>query len=195
MGEGEIWSSNTGCSSNIVFFRRFKNIFRTLFSLGVSVCTHTREVEHQRCSRTGRVQKIQNFKEKTQYLMNTLYSFQNFPSDGDNRAQLSYYLLKILSTIFISRLWVNVLQKYCFSSIFFVSFHPYWSPLPYYFRVMHILFRFNLSHPMSIQPSVQSCNLNHGTVTVLPGTTVSPVSWNNQFFLIIIWAKYFFDFG
>ena len=42
-----------------------------------------------------------------------------------------------------------------FSSIFFVSFHPYWSPLPYYFRVMHILFRFNLSHPMSIQPSVQ----------------------------------------
>ena len=28
-----------------------------MFSLGVSVCTHTRQVEHQRCSRTGRVQK------------------------------------------------------------------------------------------------------------------------------------------
>ena len=29
-----------------------------LFSLGVSVCTHARQVEHQRYSRTGRVQKI-----------------------------------------------------------------------------------------------------------------------------------------
>ena len=28
-----------------------------MFSIGVSVCTHTRQVEHQRCSRTGRVQK------------------------------------------------------------------------------------------------------------------------------------------
>ena len=37
-----------------VFLEDFK-IFRTLFSLGVSVCTHTRQVEHQRCSRTGRV--------------------------------------------------------------------------------------------------------------------------------------------
>ena len=40
-----------------MFFRRFQYIFRTLFSLGVSVCTHARQVEHQRCSRTGRVQK------------------------------------------------------------------------------------------------------------------------------------------
>ena len=40
-----------------MFFRRFQYIFRTLFSLGVSVCTHTRQVEHQRCIRTGRVQK------------------------------------------------------------------------------------------------------------------------------------------
>ena len=39
-----------------VFFEDFK-IFRTLFSLGVSMCTHTRQVEHQRCSRTDRVQK------------------------------------------------------------------------------------------------------------------------------------------
>ena len=54
-------------------FSDILKIFRTLFSLCVSVCTHTRQVEHQRCSRTGRVQKIHSFKEKTQYLMNTLY--------------------------------------------------------------------------------------------------------------------------
>ena len=40
-----------------------------LFLFSLSVCAHTRQVEHTRCSRTGRVQ---NFKEKTQYLMNTL---------------------------------------------------------------------------------------------------------------------------
>ena len=39
-----------------VFSEDFK-IFRTLFSLGVGVCTPTRQVEHQRCSRTGRFQK------------------------------------------------------------------------------------------------------------------------------------------
>ena len=38
-------------------FSEFLKIFRTLFSLGVSVCTHTRQVENQRCSRTGRVEK------------------------------------------------------------------------------------------------------------------------------------------
>ena len=43
------------------------------FPLGVSVCTHIRQVEHQRCTRTGRVQKNHKIKEKTQYLMNTLY--------------------------------------------------------------------------------------------------------------------------
>ena len=36
----------------------------SLFSLCVSVCTPTRQVEHQRCSRTGRVKKSQSFKEK-----------------------------------------------------------------------------------------------------------------------------------
>ena len=61
----------TGCSFNIVFFfQRFLNILDSglsLFSLGISV-------ENQRCSRTGRVMKNHdNFKEKTQYLMNTLY--------------------------------------------------------------------------------------------------------------------------
>ena len=38
-------------------FSKLFEIFRTLFSLGVSVCTLTRQVEHQRCNRTGRVQK------------------------------------------------------------------------------------------------------------------------------------------
>ena len=59
----------TGCSLNIVsFFRKFQNIFRTPASLGFPVlCTRTIkwQVENQRCSRTGRVQKkSQNFKEK-----------------------------------------------------------------------------------------------------------------------------------
>ena len=67
----------TGCLLNIVFFsRRFSNIpdsGLSLFSLGVSVCTHTKQVEHQRCRRTGRVRISQHFKGKTQYLMNTLY--------------------------------------------------------------------------------------------------------------------------
>ena len=42
------------------FFRRFYNIpdsCLSLFSLGLSVCTHTRQVEHHGCSRTGNVQK------------------------------------------------------------------------------------------------------------------------------------------
>ena len=52
----------------VFFFKDSKFILDSglsLFSLGVSVCTHTRQIEHQRCSRTGRVQKkSQNFKEK-----------------------------------------------------------------------------------------------------------------------------------
>ena len=36
----------------------------SVFSLGVSVCTHTRQVEHPRCSRTGRVQKIHKISRK-----------------------------------------------------------------------------------------------------------------------------------
>ena len=53
---------STGCLLNIVFF---PDIFILIFfsvSLGGSVCTHTRQVEHKRCSRTGRVQK-NHFKE------------------------------------------------------------------------------------------------------------------------------------
>ena len=39
------------------FFSKDFRIFRTLFSLGVSVNTQTRQVKHQHCRRTGRVQK------------------------------------------------------------------------------------------------------------------------------------------
>ena len=49
------------------FFRFFKNIPASglsLFSLGVSVCTHTRQVPHQRCTRTSRVQKNHNILRK-----------------------------------------------------------------------------------------------------------------------------------
>ena len=46
-----------------VFSGDFK-IFLTLFSLSVSVCTHTRQVENQRCSRTDRVQKNHNILRK-----------------------------------------------------------------------------------------------------------------------------------
>ena len=52
-----------------VFSELFK-IFRTLFSLCVSVCTHTRPALLQNW------QSLENhkfFMEKTQYLMNTLY--------------------------------------------------------------------------------------------------------------------------
>ena len=44
----------------LCFFRSFKNISDSglsLFSLGVSVCTLARQVGHQHCSRSGRVQK------------------------------------------------------------------------------------------------------------------------------------------
>ena len=49
---------HTGCSLNIVFFSKilkYSGFCFSLFSLVVSVCT--RQVEHQRCSNTGRVQK------------------------------------------------------------------------------------------------------------------------------------------
>ena len=53
--------------------------FQTLFSLGVSVCKHSRQVEHQRCSRNGIVQKNHKILwKKPQYLMNTLY-YKNTP--------------------------------------------------------------------------------------------------------------------
>ena len=53
------------------FFRIFKNIPNSVFPQCQCVCTHTRQVENQRCSRTGRVQK--NHKILRKFLMNTLY--------------------------------------------------------------------------------------------------------------------------
>ena len=72
----------TGCSLNIVFFFEYFKIFRTLFSPGVSVCKHTRQVEHQRCSRTGRVQKNPKFSGK-----NTI--FNEHPVAADNAADVT----------------------------------------------------------------------------------------------------------
>ena len=51
---------DTGCSLDIVFFLKilkYSGLWPSAVSLCVSVCTHTRRLEHQRCSRTGRVQK------------------------------------------------------------------------------------------------------------------------------------------
>ena len=55
----------TGSSSNIVFFLKILE-YSGLWSFSVFprcqfVYTHTRHVEHQRCSRTGKVQKNQKF--------------------------------------------------------------------------------------------------------------------------------------
>ena len=54
----------TGCSLDIVFFPKILNIpdsGLSLFFFDVSMCTHTRQVEHQRRSRTDRVQKNETF--------------------------------------------------------------------------------------------------------------------------------------
>ena len=56
-----------------VFFLKileYSGLWSFSVSLGVSVCTHTRQVENQRCSS----EKSQHFKKKIQYLMNTLYA-------------------------------------------------------------------------------------------------------------------------
>ena len=45
---------------NIVFFQKildYSELWSFSVSLGVSVCTHTMQLEHQRGSRTDRVQK------------------------------------------------------------------------------------------------------------------------------------------
>ena len=68
-----LWEKPTGCSLNIVFFPKIFKYSGLCFP-SVSVCVHT----HQ-AGRTPALQqnwqsseKPQNFKEKTQYLMNTL---------------------------------------------------------------------------------------------------------------------------
>ena len=54
---------DTGCSLNIVFFPKILK-YSGLCSPSVSVCVHTRQVEHHRCSRTGIVQKNYNILRK-----------------------------------------------------------------------------------------------------------------------------------
>ena len=57
-----------GVFINIVFFRKFENVFRTLASLGVYTGLQDLptklQVEHQRCSRTGRAMKNHNILRK-----------------------------------------------------------------------------------------------------------------------------------
>ena len=52
----------------------------SLFSLCVSVCTHNRQVEHQRCSRTGRVKKNHKILRKKTYIREN--SRQKRPADA-----------------------------------------------------------------------------------------------------------------
>ena len=70
------------------------------FSVGVSVCTHTRQVEHQGCSRTGRVQKIQkNLRKKTLFDQHPVQPF--------------YLKIFVAGSEFnISKVNLNVVPKY-----------------------------------------------------------------------------------
>ena len=64
----------TGCSLNIVFFSENFKIFRSLvFLSSPSVYTHKAGRKTSAAAELAEFRKIQNFKEKTQYLMNTLY--------------------------------------------------------------------------------------------------------------------------
>ena len=80
---------DTGCSLNIVFFSKFfkcSGLCLSLFSLCISTCTQTRQVEHQRCSRTGRVQKNHKILRK-----NTI--FNEHP-------------IQIYDILFLIRIWI-----------------------------------------------------------------------------------------
>ena len=88
-----------------VFFRFFENILDSglsLFSLCVSVCTHSRQVEHQRCSRTGRVQKIHRNLRK-----NTIFNEHPVDNVRDSWSFLTGFLPYLTSVL--SR-YVNALQ-------------------------------------------------------------------------------------
>ena len=71
-----IRSSNTGCSINIVFFRRFLNILRTLAFLGfpsVSVCMYTM------AGQTPAQQQNQQSSEKSQHFKGKYLIFNEHP--------------------------------------------------------------------------------------------------------------------
>ena len=62
------------------FFEDFQYIsdyVLSLFSLGVSMCTNTRQVVHQQCSRTGRVQKNYKILKKKHNILWTSCSFRS----------------------------------------------------------------------------------------------------------------------
>ena len=68
------------------------------FPLIVSVCTHTRQVDHQRCSRTCRVQKNHNIFRK-----NTIFNEQPVQYDRMSYMTVSLhsaYISVLLGTIF-----------------------------------------------------------------------------------------------
>ena len=109
----------TGCSLNIVFFFEDFEIFRTLFSLGVSVCTHTRQVEHQRSSRTGRVQKNSDILRKNTIINEHPVAMDRVmtvcsPNACAPIAPLSIWLLLF---IFILIIYLHFQLFICFSNI------------------------------------------------------------------------------
>ena len=59
-------------------------------SLDVNVCTHAGQVEHQRCSRTGRVQKIQKILIKKIIRLLGLYIVYNL-----HNSNLDFSLLRL----------------------------------------------------------------------------------------------------
>ena len=62
--ESQRWSKRYRVFIKYCVFSELSKIFWTLFSLGVSVCTHNRQVKNQRYRRTGRVQKNHNILRK-----------------------------------------------------------------------------------------------------------------------------------
>ena len=87
-------TSDTGWSLNIVsFFENFKYILDSGLCFP-SLCTLTTkwQVEHQRCSRTCRVQKNQNIlRKETQYLMYVCTCIYTF--EGNNKTILWHFML------------------------------------------------------------------------------------------------------
>ena len=82
-----ILPSYTGCSLNIVFFTKILDYSGLL---PFSVFSHTRQVEHQRCSRTGRVQKNHKILRK-----NTIFNEHPVSEGRDTMMEDSKNLLYI----------------------------------------------------------------------------------------------------
>ena len=137
------------------FLPIFKKIFWTLFSLGVSVCTHTRQLEHQRCSRTGRVQKNHKIRKKTQYLKNTLY------------LNLSYMVHYILS----ERRKINCIYNCGLSSI---------HSIPYVFLFYMQEYFHNQPH-LSHRLSIHTADKKHGSHLLVFSTSAVKATWCSKY--------------